>query len=155
MIYIYEIIIYILEITTSLYINTSLFIPLFGYIYICNIALNLKENKSIFIFSVISGIIYDLCVTMTPFINTILFPLINFILLKIKKSIPKNKLTFVIIFLLEIFLYRTFTYLFIILINYQIFSISKYISSIINSIIINFIFLVILNKISYKQFNKN
>lgn len=143
-----EIFVYILEIVVTVFLRRdSIFLPLFGYFYVCMCAEQLnKEGEPIF-FCFLSGFFYDLLVSSTPFMNTFLFPFIYLITKQFHIYILRNGIAFLFSFVIEIILYRTFTYLVLILIQYQNFTSTRYIKSILSSILFNVLFVI-----CYKHF---
>lgn len=138
-----EIVVYILEVVFTLYFCPMHFIPLFGYFYVLRVARQIALDKNRLLFCTISGLIYDLFITTTPFMNTVLFPILMLFLQKIDGYLLKNKLTFFFLFLFEVFLYRSVTYLILMLIQYHPFLLERYINSMLYSLGVNIIFVII------------
>lgn len=139
-----ELFIYLLEMVVSIYAS-SLFLPLFGLFYVLITSRYIPQTRTRFLFCIFSGLFYDLLVTSTPFMNTLLFPLLSLLIHQFDAYILKNKFTFLFLFFLEIFLYRTITYLILILIQYRPFILMKYINSMLYSIVLNLVFVVLCN----------
>ncbi len=138
-----EIMVYILEIVvTDCLQKGTYFLPLYGYFYVLMAVQQLHREKDQFLFCFFSGLLYDLTITSTPFMNTFLFSFIYLLVRKLNIYCLKNKLAFLFCFFLEVILYRTFTYFTLVLIQYQKFSKDHYISSIISSLAMNLPFVL-------------
>lgn len=149
--YIIVFISFILEILISTFLNqNSYFLPLFVFLITMEEANKRKNIKESLSFSFLIGFIYDIVMTNTYFFNATIFLIISLINKKYNKYVNKNNVTFLIYFILEIFLYRLFTYLVLVIIKYKIVSIKLFIKSIISSIILNLIFIK-LHHIFYKK----
>lgn len=147
-----ELFIYLLEMVVSIYV-TPVLLPLFGLFYVLITSRYIPQTRTRFLFCIFSGLFYDLLVTSTPFMNTLLFPLLSLLIHQFDTYFLKNKFTFLFLFFLEIFLYRTLTYLILILIQYQPFTLIKYINSMLYSIILNLAFVIICNFVFLRRKN--
>lgn len=142
-----------LEIALSYFFRAdTYFLPLFTYLYTMHETR--KEEKQTYKFSFIAGLLYDTLMN-TFFLNAFLFPMIAFLLKQIEKRMDQNKITFLIEFFLLIFFYRFFTYLVLIVIQYLEFSMLRFLRSILSSIFLNFLFLLLLQKITLYNQRKN
>jgi len=142
---------FILEILLSTFFkNTNYLLPLFVFFITVEESIKLKQLKKSLIFSFIIGFIYDIVMTNTYFLNAFIFLIMTFIMKNYNKYINKNKLTFLLYFLLELFLYRLITYLVLVIIQYKPLSFSLFIKSISSSILLNLIFIKCYQK-SYKK----
>lgn len=143
-----EICVYILEIVVTVFLRRdSIFLPLFGYFYVLMCAERLNKDREQIFFCFLSGLLYDLLVSSTPFMNTFLFPFLYLITKQFHIYLSRNGIAFFFSFVIEIVLYRTFTYVVLILIQYQNFSSTKYINSILSSFLFNVLFIL-----CYKHF---
>ncbi len=147
----FELLIYILEMVVSIYFKKVRFFPLFGYLYMLHVARQYHYNKEKYLFCFLSGLLYDLFVTTTPFMNSFLFPFLYFTIQKFDAYLLKNKCTFFILVILEIFFYRTFTYLLLLIIQYQTFSLSLYFDSILYSLLPNFLFILLYQLLLFRR----
>lgn len=141
---------FILEILVSVFLHqNSYFLPLFVFIVTIEEQQKIKDLKKSLIFSFLVGLIYDIVMTNTYFLNATIFLVISWIMRKYDKYIDKNKITILVYFLLEIFLYRFFVYSTLVIIQYKKLSIILFIKSILYSIFLNILFLKLYLK-SYK-----
>lgn len=152
-----SIISFILDNLISNFINhNSLFYPLFTMLSLIIIypKFNKKDNKY-YIYSFILGLIYDITVSDTLFLNAFIFLLLSYILNYIFKKIPYNYLSILIISILTIIYYRLVTYLTLILLNYLNINILILLKSIYSSLILNIIYISILSnkKLIFKKKN--
>lgn len=143
----------ILENSWSLifYKNSSLFLGLFSLVTIFSIyPLFNNNNKKYLITSFIYGLIYDIVFTNTLFLNALIFLLLAFIISKIYRNFSMNFLNVSVINICLIIIYRIINYLAIILINGFNFNYLLLLKSIYSSLIINIIYVLILNFIIKK-----
>lgn len=140
----------ILEILVSVFLKqNSYFLPLFVFIVTIEEQQKIKDLKKSLIFSFLVGLIYDIVMTNTYFLNATIFLVVSWIMRKYNQYIDKNKVTILVYFLLEIFLYRFFVYSTLVIIQYKKLSIILFIKSILYSIFLNILFLKLYLK-SYK-----
>lgn len=141
---------FILEILVSVFLHqNSYFLPLFVFIVTIEEQQKIKDLKKSLIFSFLVGFIYDIVMTNTYFLNATIFLVVSWIMRKYNQYIDKNKVTILVYFLLEIFLYRFFVYSTLVIIQYKKLSIILFIKSILYSIFLNILFLKLYLK-SYK-----
>lgn len=141
---------FILEILVSVFLHqNSYFLPLFVFIVTIEEQQKIKDLKKSLIFSFLVGLIYDIVMTNTYFLNATIFLVVSWIMRKYNQYIDKNKVTILVYFLLEIFLYRFFVYSTLVIIQYKKLSIILFIKSILYSIFLNILFLKLYLK-SYK-----
>lgn len=141
---------FILEILVSVFLKqNSYFLPLFVFIVTIEEQQKIKDLKKSLIFSFLIGLIYDIVMTNTYFLNATIFLVVSWIMRKYNQYIDKNKVTILFYFLLEIFLYRFFVYSTLVIIQYKKLSIILFIKSILYSIFLNILFLKLYLK-SYK-----
>lgn len=143
---------FILENSWSLifYKNTSLFLSLFALVTIFSIYPLYKNNKKYYITSFIYGLIYDIVFTNTIFLNAIIFLFLSFIISKIHKNFNMNVFNTIMLNIGLIVLYRTINYLIIIVVDNLSFNYVLLLKSIYSSLIINIIYVLILNFIIKK-----
>ena len=141
---------FILEILVSVFLHqNSYFLPLFVFIVTIEEQQKIKDLKKSLIFSFLVGLIYDIVMINTYFLNATIFLVVSWIMRKYNQYIDKNKVTILVYFLLEIFLYRFFVYSTLVIIQYKKLSIILFIKSILYSIFLNILFLKLYLK-SYK-----
>lgn len=142
---------FILEILLSTFLNqNSYFLPVFVFFATIEEATKIKSLKRSLLFSFIVGIIYDVVMTNTYFFNAVIFLVITWIMKNYNKYVNKNRITFLLYFLLQLFLYRFITYLVLVIIQYKPISFSLFIKSILSSILLNLVFIKCYQK-SYKN----
>lgn len=150
-VYIRIIISFLLEILISTFLNqNSYFLPLFTFFTTMEESNKIKDVKRSLLFSFFIGLIYDIVMTNTYFLNATIFLTISWVIKKYNKYVDKNQITFLLYFLLQLFLYRLLTYLTLIIIQYKTLSIMLFIKSILSSIFLNILFMKLYQK-SYKQ----
>jgi rod shape-determining protein MreD len=143
----------LLEIILSVFTKMDGYlIPLFAFLTTMYMSLTIKDIKKRLLYCFIVGLFYDMTVTNTLFLNAVLFTFIAWIHKQIENVIYKNQITFLFSFLEYILLYRTMTYLILFLIGYISFSTPLFIKSILSSIILNFLYFLLL-KILLKSNN--
>ena len=141
---------FILEILVSVFLHqNSYFLPLFVFIVTIEEQQKIKDLKKSLIFSFLVGLIYDIVMINTYFLNATIFLVVSWIMRKYNQYIDKNKVTILVYFFLEIFLYRFFVYSTLVIIQYKKLSIILFIKSILYSIFLNILFLKLYLK-SYK-----
>jgi len=135
--------------------NLSILTPAFHIVSICLIYPYFnKNNKKYLLFLAIYGLIFDITITNTLFLNIIIFVIIGYILTKINKTIILSKVNvgFISIFLLTT--YNIINFIFLKIVNYTNYQLKDLYYLIINSITLNFIYatlsFIILENISLK-----
>ena len=129
----------------------SFFSPLFvlmSLIIIYPFLINNKETyyKCCFII----GLLYDIIYTDTIIVHAFLFLIIGFIITKINLVLANNHVNVIIMALIIIILYRTILYCLLILTSNVDFNFWNFLQSIYLSLIVNIIYIVILNMITDK-----
>jgi len=141
-IYITIVLSFVLEILISTFLKkNSYFLPLFVFFITMEESNKIKDLKKSLMYSFLIGLIYDIVMTNTYFLNATIFLFISFINKKYNNSIDKNQITFLFYFILEIIIYRLLTALVLIIIKYRTISMFIFIKSILSSILLNLIFL--------------
>ncbi len=139
---------FVLEIVTSVFFNANgYFIPLFAFLTTIHISFYIRKKKQRLLFCFFIGLLYDIVITNTLFLNSIIFFGISWIISYLENRIYENELTFLLSFFCYILLYRILTYLILNIIGYTSFSFDLLIKSILVSISLNFIYLILLKKI--------
>lgn len=126
-------------------INTNYLIPLFSILSLIIIYPYLfNQKKEYFIICFIIGILYDISYTDTLFLNAFIFLIIGYIISVINIFITNNILNVTIMSIIIVSLYRIFTYLVLIFINYIDKDINMLINSITSSLLINIVYIIIM-----------
>lgn len=149
MIYILLFVSIILEGIISLIIPIyhSIFVPTFLLITIICIYPYFKDNyKKYFMIIFIAGLVYDFLYTQTLFLDAVIFLLLAFLYHKVYKYINYKFLGTIIIFVLSISLYRISIFLILCITGYNIFSFSRLWMSILDSLVLNIIYGLFLQK---------
>lgn len=146
---------FILDNFISNFINhNSLFYPLFTLLSLIIIYPKFtKKINKYYLTSFLLGLIYDIAVTDTLFLNAFIFLLLSYIINYIFRKIPYNYLSVLIISVISIIYYRVITYIVLLLLNYLNFNILILLKSIYNSLILNIIYITILynKKLIFKK----
>lgn len=138
---------FILEGILSKYIqvNSTLFVPLLTLISLIIIYPYFHNHeKNFFVFSFITGILYDIVYTNTLCLYGIVFLIMAWAIKKINSVISNNSINVAIISLIIIIFYRTCTYLILCLVNYINFNSKNFLYSIASSLILNMIYSIVL-----------
>ena len=146
MIYIIIILSFIFEsiFTNIVSINSNL-IPLFTIISLSLLYPYFKKNTiNYLIVCGITGLFYDLIFTNTPFINTVSFMLISFLVMLNYRLFKYNILSSSIFNIILIIVYRLISYILLVLVGYINFKFNTLFDGISTSIIINIIYGIIL-----------
>lgn len=132
----------------SLIFNTnSLFLSLFSIMCLIVIYPYLKNRNNIFYIGPIMGLFFDIVYTQTLFLNTLLFFLITFLIYFYYKYMPFNIINTLLISFFSIIIYRSMTYICFLIFYDDSFNIYTLIKSIYSSIIINYIYVLIMNSL--------
>ena len=146
---------FILDNFISNFINhNSLFYPLFTLLSLIIIYPKFtKKINKYYLTSFLLGLIYDIAVTDTLFLNAFIFLLLSYIINYIFKKIPYNYISVLIISFVSIIYYRVITYIVLLLLNYLNFNLLTLLKSIYNSLILNIIYKTILynKKLIFKK----
>lgn len=117
-----------------------------------------KTSKEIYIYALILGILYDIAYTNSLFLNTLLFVGSVYLINKIFKTFTSNLLNTFIVSTLFIILYRLTVFGIYLVLNIAGWNFQNIIKSFANSLIINYIFIIIsygiLSFISHKFMKK-
>lgn len=113
-----------------------------------------KNNKKYYTYALIYGFLYDLIYTDTFIFYAGLFLIIGFIISILNIIFSNNIINIGFITALVITIYRTITYIILVIINYLNFDINILFKSIYSSLLLNVIYAIIIyfisDKISYK-----
>ena len=146
---------FILDNFISNFINhSSLFYSLFTLLSLILIyPKHTKKLNKYYLTSFLLGLIYDIAVTDTLFLNAFIFLLLSYIINYIFRKIPYNYLSVLIISIISIIYYRVITYIVLLLLNYLNFNLLTLLKSIYNSLILNIIYITILynKKLIFKK----
>ncbi|MBE6144429.1 MAG: rod shape-determining protein MreD [Firmicutes bacterium] len=145
---------FFLDIMISKWVNfNSFFYPLFSILSLIFSFLYFnKKDNSFFISAFILGLLYDVVITDTLFLNAFVFSILSLILKQIFRKIKFNYLAILLISLGTIVYYRLMVYLILIILNYLEFNIFKIINSILSSVFLNLIYITIIYVvINYKK----
>lgn len=139
-------------------VNPSLFRTIFTVISLV-IMFNFFDNdKKYLAILLILGILYDVVYTNTFLLNIFLFLIIYFVLDKINYFMPNNLFTINVKVLLMISIYHIFTYLILMISNYNFYPINLLWNilyhSIITTVIYSSISYLIIKKLYFKIFDK-
>ncbi len=137
---------FILEGIVSLIVKDgSLFIPIFSIISVATVYPLFKENKTKYlIYSVSLGLLYDTVYTNTPFTNTISFLATAFIITLIYEYIKVSKFNILLIDIVVILFYQSFSYLLLCILNYCTFNETTFIVNLYSSLILNIVYGLVL-----------
>ena len=148
---------FILDNFISNFINhNSLFYPLFTLLSLIIIYPKFtKKINKYYLTSFLLGLVYDVAVTDTLFLNAFIFLLLSYIINYIFRKIPHNYLSVLIVSIVSIIYYRVITYIVLLLLNYLNFNIFVLLKSIYNSLVLNIIYTSILynRKFIFKKVN--
>ena len=133
-------------------INSNL-IPLFTLVSLSITFPYFKKNLLKFIvICTITGLFYDLIFTNTPFINTVSFMLMSFLIILNYRLFKYNIISSSIFSIILIVLYRIISYGLLVLVDYLNFNYRNFLNGILSSLIVNiiygFILYIILEKLS-------
>ena len=103
-----------------------------------------KKVFNFIIVCTITGLFYDLIFTSYPFINTISFMLISFIIILNYRMFKYNIISSSLFNIILICIYRFISYILLVIINYINFNFKVLMQGIYSSIIINVIYSIIL-----------
>lgn len=149
---------FILEnIFSNLVSASGIFIPLFSLLSLIFVYPLFKDKNEFIITSLVLGLFYDIIITNTLFINTLIFLLIAYIIKKLYKLINSSLIGIIIISVISIIVYRTINYILIEVFTYNSINFSVLLNGIKNSLVLNIIFTIIvyyLLKFIYKKTKK-
>lgn len=127
-------------------LNLNYFYPMFtlsSLVYICNLYSN-PNRKNYYYFVLIIAILYDTLVTNNLLITVLLFEIIAFMNIKLKKNFSNNLFNNVIRTMLSIFIYDLLFHLLLVFVRYQDFNILKVFYKVSHSLLINLIYVSIM-----------
>lgn len=148
----------ILESIINLHISfESYFIPLFSCISLILIYKILKYNKTeFFVFSIVSGFIYDIIFTNFYILNSVLFLLISFVTYLFFKKMKYNLFNIILVTIICIGIYNLMLFILFNIFNYSIYSFFDFSYILRHFFIINVIYIVLgyilLNKTKLKEY---
>ena len=120
----------------------SIFNPLFTLTSLILIYPNFnKKSNNYFIYAFILGLIYDISITNTLFLNAFVFFSLSLLIRFVLKKIKYNYLSILVLLLGSIIYYRLITYIILVIINYLNFSFYYLFKSIYSSIFLNIIYI--------------
>lgn len=128
----------------------SLFYPLFSLVSFIIIFPYFNNEFDFYKSSFILGILYDLIYTDTFIFYGVVFLMISFIISKVSSIINDNCISLIIITIITITLFRSISYLFIVLTGNMPFSFDILFKSVYSSLIINIIYTLILKMLMDK-----
>lgn len=124
---------------------TSILIPLFTLISLSILYPYFKKNIVTFIVVCsIVGLFYDLIFTNAPFINTVSFMIMSFLIILNYRIFKHNIVSLSIFNIILVVLYRIVSYILLVLIDYTRFSFKTLMIGIYSSLIVNVIYGIIL-----------
>ena len=137
---------FVLEGILSIIIPTnSLFIPIFSIIALATVYPLFKDNRiKYLIYASSLGLLYDIVYTNTPFTNTLSFLVTAYIISLIYEYIKVSKFNILLIDIIVILFYQTFSYMFLCILSYTKFNETTFIEKLYSSIILNIIYGLIL-----------
>lgn len=113
-----------------------------------------KDNHNFIRLCGIVGLLYDLVYTDTFLLNFLIFIAMGLIIMYINERIENNLFNTILTALISIVSYRLITYFILVLTGYLNINISHLISSIMGSLMINFIYVTILYLVTDYYHNK-
>lgn len=123
----------------------TLFIPMFSVIALATTYPLFKDNRiKYLIYASSFGLLYDIVYTNTPFINTISFLAVAYIITLIYEYIRVSKFNILLINLVVILFYQTISYLLLCAVRYSTFNETTFIENLYSSLILNLIYGLIL-----------
>ena len=134
--------------------KNSLLIPLFSLISLLFTYQLLKNKKNLLYVGLVMGFIYDIALTQTLFLNTLLFALISIIIIHYYNLMSTKLIYTIILALICIITYRTITYIAYIIFNIESFDIFELLKGIYSSLIINIVYIVIMQLILNKKIKR-
>ncbi len=137
-----------------LFDNNHLFIPLFLLVSLIMSYHLLKKKENIIFVALVFGLLYDIVLTQTLFLNTLIYLILSIIILIYNKYVTYNMINTIIITILSIILYRLLTYITYVVLYDRNIIIMEFIRSIYSSLIINIIYVVILQILLKKKIQK-
>ena len=137
---------FVLEGILSIIIPTnSLFIPIFSIIALATVYPLFKDNRiKYLIYASSLGLLYDIVYTNTPFTNTLSFLVTAYIISLIYEYIKVSKFNILLIDIIVILFYQTFSYMFLCILSYSKFNETTFIENLYSSLISNVIYGLIL-----------
>lgn len=145
MIYIIIVLSFLLEVAFSNIISISLLTPLFLITSFSILYPYFKNNKTnFFIVCTFSGLIYDIALTDSLFINTISFGIISVLIILGYRYAKYNMFNANLINIITIVFYRIITYLLLFVVDFINFNYKSLLEGIYNSILINVIYGIVI-----------
>ncbi len=140
------------------YINNlsflSINLPIISLIITYTILERKKQINLFYLICFIYGIIYDLLFTNTLILHSLLFIILGFLNNLIYKKLEDKFLNFLLIIIINIFLYDILLYLLLILFKEINFNILSLVYKLYNSIFLNIIYGITIYLLTYKYRNK-
>jgi len=126
----------------------SIFYPLFTLVSLIIVYPYYSDNSNYYKFSVLMGSLYDLIYTDTFIFYGIIFLIIAFIISKMSTWFADNYLSLIIITLTSIVSFKTFSYMLMVATGNMPFNVQTLLKGIYSSIIVNIIYVIILNMVT-------
>lgn len=134
---------FFLEGVLTVFLDNTLFIPLFSLMSLIVTYPYMNNDKKYYFCVGTVGLLYDIIYTGTPFINTISFLLLALLIKYFFKFFHNHLLSTIFFSCFVIALYRLMVYSFLYLVRYLSFDKNVLLQSIYSSLIINVIYLFI------------
>ncbi len=109
-----------------------------------------NNNKQYLKYALITGLLYDIILTDTLFLNMFIFLIIAQIIKKINITLSNNIINVMLITIIIITTYLSITYIVLYLIGYHQFKLSILVTTILKSYLVNIIYSIILYTITDK-----
>ena len=129
--------------------NNSLFNPIFSVVFIVLAYSSFNDKKKLLGCCLLLGLLYDMTFTQTLFLNVGIFIILGYVAILFNRYIPDNFFNKFILLNILIILYRTLTYIFLVLTLKLQFEFNILFQSIYRSIIINYIYFIIVTFILF------
>jgi len=134
--------------------DNHLFVPLFSIVSLIMSYHLLRKKESIIIVGLILGLVYDISLTQTLFLNTLIFLLLSIIVLLYYKYVTYNMINTIVITILSIIVYRLLSYITYIVLFDRNISFIDLLTSIYRSLIINIVYVITLQILLKKKILK-
>ena len=145
---------YLEQLLILIFDDNHILIPLFSLVSMILSYQLLKKKSNLLFVGLVFGLIYDIALTQTLFLNTLIFLLMSFIIIFYNKIASYNMINTIIITIISIILYRVLTYIPYIVLYDKTIDIIDLFRSIYSSLIINILYVIILQLILKKKISK-
>jgi len=130
------------NIISNLFSYNSIFYSLFTILSLVLIYPNFnRRSNNYYIYAFILGLVYDITITNTLFLNAFVFLLLSYLIRLTLYKITYNYLSILIISICAIIYYRVITYMILTILNYLDFNIFLLFKSIYSSLTLNIIYI--------------